>query len=171
MGKDKIKSSERKRRKRNIKQYKMQGFASEEWFSYNYWFIDRQRKLITKLRDKGHCFPELSFPELDNLTIEDQTTFQWSHSDEPEQRWKDILSLMLYYLDRMDEQSWYNTNPFEDQFYAAFIEESLVIEDEKAKENLRKSWETRNENIRKDIEKYKGRFFRLLSKYFFYMSD
>lgn len=169
--KNKIERNEKKQEVRRLKEFKRQGFVNEEWSGYSYMFISRQRKLITALRDKSIGYKELLFEELENIAQEDKipSGLQITPQTYPE-RWKAILSLMLYYLDRMDESSSYNVNPLDDEFYAVFVSREVQLNEEE-KEKLQKNWTSKNDKIERDIEKYKNRFFRLLSKYFFYMYD
>lgn len=169
--KNKIERNEKKQEVRRLKEFKRQGFVNEEWSGYSYMFISRQRKLITALRDKSIGYKELPFEELENIAQEDKipSGLQITPQTYPE-RWKAILSLMLYYLDRMDESSSYNVNPLDDEFYAVFVSREVQLNEEE-KEKLQKNWTSKNDKIERDIEKYKNRFFRLLSKYFFYMYE
>lgn len=169
--KNKIERNEKKQEVRRLKEFKRQGFVNEEWSGYSYMFISRQRKLITALRDKSIGYKELPFEELENIAQEDKISsgLQITPQTYPE-RWKAILSLMLYYLDRMDESSSYNVNPLDEEFYAVFVSREVQLNEEE-KEKLQKNWTSKNDKIERDIEKYKNRFFRLLSKYFFYMYD
>lgn len=169
--KNKIERNEKKQEVRRLKEFKRQGFVNEEWSGYSYMFISRQRKLITALRDKSIGYKELPFEELENIAQEDKipSGLQITPQTYPE-RWKAILSLMLYYLDRMDESSSYNVNPLDEEFYAVFVSREVQLNEEE-KEKLQKNWTSKNDKIERDIEKYKNRFFRLLSKYFFYMYD
>lgn len=172
MGKCKFKSKsyERKLQKARVEQYKRQGYADEEWISYHWCFVDRQRKIIKALKDNLHGAPDLKFEELDNLPKEDMNIINIPEDKKDDicVRWEAILTLMLYYLERMDESSQWNHNEYDDDFYAVFIEQTSKL-DEKKQKKLKKDWESRNDKIRKDMDRYKDKFFKILSKYFYHM--
>jgi hypothetical protein len=123
---------------RFIKQRVKRGYADEDVWSMNYWFIKTVVPMLKQLKEEKHGYP----------------------FDMTEKEWDDILDEMIFNFTEADEDTCSMKNEYWEKYYNS-----------PEKEELRKQWIKREEEINQYQNDCKNKAFELFSKYFWSLWD
>ena len=126
---------------RFIKQRVKRGYADEDVWDMNNWFIETVVPMLKQLKQEKHGYP----------------------CDMTEKEWDDILDEMIFNFTELDEDTCSMQNEYWEKYYNS--------PDNEEKEELRKKWLKRAEEINKYQNDCKNKAFELFSKHFWSLWD
>lgn len=189
--KEELMATSKKNQKKYARQRIKRGFADEDVWSIDIWFMNVMPKMLKQLREthvgSPACLGENYYNEKGILV-----------NDTCHQEWNDILDRMIFLLQEMNEETCKKKNPYEDEYMKelqsfenkyGFFGEKLLTEEEKedAEKTGYTCWHTLSEQPQhqelstkymeeeKKLFDYrdacKNEFFELFSKYFWNLWD
>lgn len=166
----KLKRKLHKQEKKWAKQRAKRGYADiDVWNQYD-WFIHTTRKMLKQLKKEHVGFPAevLSVANRNRLASGSEKEKKY-YSDKGSREWEDILDRMIFLLYEMDEDKCSQTNEFAEQYHEIMAHKHP--EQINGYQELKTNFINREKEIAAYMEKSKNEFFRLYSKWFYYIWD
>lgn len=151
----------KKKDKKFIRQRAKRGFADQDVWSIDYWFIDVMSKMLTQLKNTQHGVPVMQDDDGNIMSMEDAS-----------KKWQEALDKMIFLLHEMNEETCSFQNPYDDDLISVY---SIRYSHHPSELPEYKDTVDKYLNKEKEIANYrnecKDEFFVLFSKYFWNLWD
>lgn len=159
--------------KRMAKQRAKRGFSDNDCWGMHYWFCDTFPKMIRRLRDMKHGYPELPFEEIENFPLQwvaeaskeiNDNKIKSGYEegvilDDTFDRWQLILTRIAWCLEQADEEKTEIENEYEKEYNRQVWGDDSDIE----RNWSFKKWWAKHHVVEKYDEKGKPKLYRVIT--------